>query len=175
MMRGVLLTHARAPIADIGAGSTQHLGRRRKPAHPADGQGAEIGAIPAKTNAELSKLSVVTALHSDHIIGAAIADLSAGRTGIDTMLQVWMWGVIMMVHNAPFGENKSADDAKDRPAQLRVAKNSKRMRAVSLYSNEAADMSPQIVLTQTSLSLCATMQGTLSAARVLFRSSSAAR
>jgi hypothetical protein len=132
MMRGVLLTHARAPIADIGAGSTQQLGRRRKPAHPADGQGAEIGAIPAKTNAELSKLSVLAALHSDHIIGAAIADLSAGRTGIDTVLQVWMWGVIMMVHNAPFGQRiKCADDAKDRPAQLRVAKNSKQIRAVS--------------------------------------------
>jgi hypothetical protein len=132
MMRGVLLTHARAPIADIGTGSTQQLGRRRKPAHPADGQGAEIGAIPAKTNAELSKLSVLAALHSDHIIGAAIADLSAGRTGIDTVLQVWMWGVIMMVHNAPFGQRiKCADDAKDRPAQLRVAKNSKQIRAVS--------------------------------------------
>jgi hypothetical protein len=132
MMRGVLLTHARAPIADIGAGSTQQLGRRRKPAHPADGQCAEIGAIPAKTNAEFSKLSVLAALHSDHIIGAAIADLSAGRTGIDTVLQVWMWGVIMMVHNAPFGQRiKCVDDAKDRPAQLRVAKNSKRIRAVS--------------------------------------------
>jgi hypothetical protein len=92
----------------------------------------EIGAIPAKTNAELSKLSVLAALHSDHIIGAAIADLSAGRTGIDTVLQVWMWGVIMMVHNAPFGQRiKCADDAKDRPAQLRVAKNSKQIRAVS--------------------------------------------
>src|SRR5688572_16405086 len=132
MMRGVLLTHARAPIADIGAGSTQQLGRRRKPAHPADGQGAEIGAIPAKTNAEFSKLSVVTAIHSDHIIGAPIADLRASRTRIDTVLQVWMWRVIVVVHNAPFWQRiKFADDAKDRPAQLRVAKNSKQIRAVS--------------------------------------------
>ena len=119
MLRGVLLTHARAPIADIGAGSTQHLGRRRKPAHPANGQCTEIGAIPAKTNAELSKLPVLAALHPDHIIGAAIADLSAGRTGIDTVLQVRMWGVIMMVHNVPFWQRiKCGDDAKDRPAQL---------------------------------------------------------
>jgi hypothetical protein len=86
MLRRVLLTDACASITDIGAGSAQQLGRRRKPAHPAYGQRAEIGAIPAKANAELSKFSIIAAVHSNHIVGATIADLSASRTGINTVL-----------------------------------------------------------------------------------------
>ena len=41
-------------------------------------------------------------IHPDHVIGAAIADLGAGRAGIDAVLDVRIWCLVVVMHEGSF-------------------------------------------------------------------------
>jgi hypothetical protein len=101
-MRRMLFARLCATIADVGTGAADQFGRRRKSAHPSNGQGAKISTILAKSNAKLLKLLVVASVHPDHIVGAAVAYLRAGGTGIDTVLQMFGQRSVVLVHNPPW-------------------------------------------------------------------------
>jgi hypothetical protein len=99
----MLLAHAGTPVAQLGTGPTQQFGRRRKSAHPPGRERAKIRAILAQPDAELLKLFVAAPFHPDHVVGATVADLCAGRAGIETVLHVCGHCVIVMMHKAPLG------------------------------------------------------------------------
>lgn len=44
---------------------------------------------------------MLAALHPDHIVGATVTYLSAGRTGIDTVLHMLSQCSIVLVHDSP--------------------------------------------------------------------------
>jgi hypothetical protein len=99
----MLFAHLGAAITDFSASTADQLRGWRKPAHPADGQCAKIGAITAKPNAQLPQLLLsTTSVHPNHIVCAPVADLRAGRTGINAVLHMFRRHSVVLVHNAPF-------------------------------------------------------------------------
>jgi hypothetical protein len=48
---------------------------------------------------------MVAAFHADHVIGATIANLSAGRAGLDAVLHVRIGRLIVVMHKAPWVKN----------------------------------------------------------------------
>ena len=100
-MRCMLFAHLGAAITDFSASTADQLGGGRKPAHPADGQCAKIGAITAKPNAQLPQLLLSTGVHPNHIVRAPVADLRAGGTGINVVLHMFLRHSVVLVHNSP--------------------------------------------------------------------------
>jgi hypothetical protein len=98
----VLLADAGTPVANLCTGAAQQLRGRRQPAHPTGRERAEVSAINAEPDAEVLKLLMAAPFHADHVVGAAVADLRACGTGIETMLHVGVGCLIVVMHNAPF-------------------------------------------------------------------------
>jgi hypothetical protein len=46
---------------------------------------------------------MVAAFHADHVIGATITDLCAGRTGVEAVLDVRSRCLVVVMHAAPLG------------------------------------------------------------------------
>jgi hypothetical protein len=44
---------------------------------------------------------MAVAFHADHVISATVANLGAGGTGFNAVLQVRVWCLMMVVHKAP--------------------------------------------------------------------------
>jgi hypothetical protein len=102
MMRRMLFADFRAPLAHVCTGSTEHVDTGRESAHPPRGQRAEIGAISAQPDAQRHQSFLVAAVHADHVIRTAIANLGTWQTGIYATLKRLGQYPIVLMHNAPF-------------------------------------------------------------------------
>ncbi|HKR79430.1 MAG TPA: hypothetical protein VJR69_06975 [Nitrospira sp.] len=58
------------------------------------------------------KFVMVAAFHADHVIGATIANLSAGRAGLDAVLHVRIGRLIVVMHKAPWVKNGHSSERK---------------------------------------------------------------
>ena len=98
----MLLAHARATIADVGAGPTEQFGGWRSTTHPSSRQGAKISAILAEANADFLKFRLIAFFHADHVAGAPVAYLCTGHTGLDAMSQVFSRQLMTVMHQCSF-------------------------------------------------------------------------
>lgn len=98
----VLFADLRAAVADLRADPAQRLGGRRKPAHPPGGKGAHVRAVLAQSDTQLLETLVVPAVHSDHVVGATIADLRTGQAGLNALLRGLCRPSIILMHGMSF-------------------------------------------------------------------------
>ena len=115
----MLLAYFRARLAHIGAESADLFRKRRYPAHPLRGQGADIRTFPAQPGATGHQLHVMAAaMHADHVVAARVADPGASPTGGDAILILTIELSIVLVHKNSFvPENIHAEKRRIMPAK----------------------------------------------------------
>ena len=85
-MGGMALADLRTLLADLRTELAESLEPRRVSAHPAGTEHTDVTTVTAKARTLCHELVTMMLSHADHVIGAGLAGLRAGQTGINTVL-----------------------------------------------------------------------------------------
>ena len=76
----------RTLIADLGTELAKGFKTSRVPAHPAGAENADVTTVAAQARTLCHEFVSMVLCHADHVVCAGLAGLSAGETGINTVL-----------------------------------------------------------------------------------------